>query len=160
MFGQETLLTIIALVILSLIILWVNSSLLSNTTTRVENKSAFQIISIGERLIEEAKLKKFDERVLNSPIYHRDSLTAAYNLGPEGETYPYFDDVDDYNGLNKSFSTTDIPSINVSAQVRYVDENNPNNTTSNRTFLKKLTITLTSSYYSENIVVEHIFSYH
>ncbi len=158
MVSNQTLLILISLVILTMLILLVNSTLLQNTALKLENNSALGTISLAESLIEEIKTKAFDESTILEFVSDRNSLTASSSLGTEGETYPYFDDADDYQNYSRTITTSDAGDVTAVVNIYYLDENNPNNITSNKTYLKRISITLSGSNLNHDININYIVS--
>ena len=87
----QSLLSIGALIIFSLVSINFNSSVLTNTTVEVENKVYLTAFSLADDLIEEIKQKAFDAATVDFPTTNPASLTGAYSLGHSGsEVYPNF----------------------------------------------------------------------
>jgi len=85
---------------------------------------------------------------LSVPPVTPSQLTAPGALGPAGgETYPNFNDLDDFNNLSLVDSTS-LPSVQftISAQVVYVNPNNPSQVSGSQTFAKRLRVTVTSPF--------------
>ena len=59
--------------------------------------------------------KRFDENIHASPTNPTDDWTAFANLGPDGETRPNYDDIDDFD----NFSDTPAPGYSRSVEVVY-----------------------------------------
>jgi hypothetical protein len=96
-------------------------------------------------------------------------LTQPGQLGPEtGEIYPFFDDVDDYNNLSVIDSTI-IPNVplTVNCSVTYIDQYNPGQSINNKSYVKKLRVTVSSPYLTvpggttaAPIYFEQLYGYH
>jgi hypothetical protein len=77
--------------------------------------------------------------------------------------------VDDYhsfsrnvyvNGTNFNVSdSTGVP-FNVSIQVAYVSPVKPDSAVLHETFLKRMTVTVSSNYIPSNVIIKHVFSYY
>jgi hypothetical protein len=157
--GSNSLLSMGALIILSLSSLNFNSSILETSTTEIESKVALTAFSLADDLIEEIKGKSFDETTKPFPTTNPASLTPADSLGPEsGETYPNYDDMDDYNGYVKSVSAPHAENYHVSCLVQYVDGNNPDQVSLTQTFYKRVTVTVTSPYMKDPVSLSFIFT--
>ncbi len=140
---SQMLITLGALVLLSLVILRVNRSFLTTDSVLLDSKIGVLAVSIATSVLEEANGKAFDENTDTTSIDDVNLLSAT--LGPEaGETYPNFDDFDDYNGLTKIDSTNPIATFTVNCEVSYVQPSNLDANATNKTWHKKLTVYVTS----------------
>ena len=144
----QMLLVLGAIVLFSIILPSLNQVILYNDVniivTRVENSA----LALAQGYLSEAATKEFDEVCLTSLPLIASQLTPVANLGSEsGEYYPNFDDLDDYVDLSLVDSTT-FPSVSftVTGAVDYIDPDNPETTSGSPTFVKRLRITVTSSY--------------
>ena len=157
----QMLMTIGAMILLSTLILRVNNNFGTNTTTVYNSKFAILAASIGNSIIEEASGKSFDEETFNSPAKKLSDLTQPDELGPEsGETYPDFNDVDDYNGYTKIDSTMPSAVFKISCTVVYVNPATPDVTSKNaRTWTKKISVTITSPSMTDTVKLSSLYSY-
>jgi len=153
----QSLLSIGALFLLSLISLRYNSSVLQNTTVETENKVYLTAFSLADDLIEEIKQKAFDERTIDFQAIAVDQLTLP--LGVEsGEAWPNFDDIDDYQNYSKPVSLPHVEDYSVTCQVSYVSSSGQD--ILDRSYFKKVTIKVTSKYLSSPLYLKFIFSLH
>ncbi len=142
--GGQMMITIGALMLLSIVILRVNIGNLNTNEVLIESKVEILATSLANSIIEEAFTKEFDENTLSTPAELLSNLTPATSLKPEGETYPNFDDMDDFNGLD---IFKDIPggdNYEIICTVEYVDPANPEIASAIRTWNKKITVKVTS----------------
>ena len=156
----QSLITIAAMLLLSLTVLRVNSSLLGTDTVLYDTKFGVLAVSLATSVIEEANKKPFDQVGVDDAISDINTLTAPGSLGPSGgETYPNFDDFDDFNGYSKHI--TDLPSavFDVSCQVSYINPSTPDVTSGSRTWHKKITVTVTSPSMTDTFRLASIYSY-
>ena len=150
---RELLLVMAAMMFFSTTNLSVNRFILYNNEAIMENEIEYYAISMAQRIIEEAKTRKFD---LFAPPQ---DFTAPWSLGPANyESYPLVNDVDDYHRFDRTINTPQGP-YRVQVQVYYVEETNIDHIVSHRTNYKKMTVTVTSDYLSHPIVLNHVFSY-
>jgi len=157
--NNESFLSIGALLLFSLVSLNFNSSVLSNTTVEVENKVYLTAFSLADDLIEEVKQKAFDAATINFPTTDPSNLTDAYSLGHGWwETYPDYNDIDDYNGFVKTVSTPHAEGYQINCVVQYVDGDDPDQVVSIQTFYKKVTVTVDSPYLRSPVQLSHIFT--
>jgi hypothetical protein len=155
----QSLLSLGAMLILALSSLNFNETVLTNSTTELENKVALTAFSLADDLIEEIKVRAFDAATVDFPTNSPASLTAAGSLGPGWwENYPNFNDIDDFNGYQKNVSAPHAENYLVKCSVKYVDGDNPNNVVSYQTFYKKATVTVSSPFMKKPISLSFIFT--
>ncbi len=165
----QMLLVIGALLLFTLMLPSLNETMLYNDRTTVGTKVEMTAMALAQRYLAEAGTKAFDEVCLTIQPSLPSQLTTSGSLGREsGETYPNFDDLDDYRNLTM-VDTITMPSVrfDLSAAVSYVDPANPTGSTSTQTFLKRVRISITGPYLvnpaSEaalQITLEQLFSYY
>ena len=156
----QMLLTLGALILLSVLTLRVNSSQLYTQDTMQNSKFGILAISVASSIIEEASEKAFDTKTANDFVSNLNELTTSAGLGPEnGETQDMFDDFDDYDGYIDTISTLPSAVFNVSCIVTYVDPDLEGLTTNNRTWHKQLVVTVASPSMADTIQMTKIFSY-
>jgi hypothetical protein len=155
----QTLLSIGALLVLSLVSLNFNSTVLTNTTVEVENKVYLTAFSLADDLIEEIKQKAFDAATIDFPTTDPSDLTSPYSLGHGSwEIYPAYNDIDDFNNFVKTVSAPHAENYEVTCTVTYVDGDNPDVVVWTQTFYKKVTVTVSSPYLRSPITLAHIFT--
>ena len=156
----QMIMTIGAMILLSTIILRVNNNFSINTSTVYDSKFAILGTSVGASVIEEAMGKAFDESTADTSASSLTDLTNPNKLGPEtGEAYPNFNDFDDYNGFTKIDSTMPSAVFKIHCVVTYVDPNTPDVTSSNATWTKKISVTVTSVSMKDTVKLSSLFSY-
>jgi len=165
----QMLLVLGALVLFSTLLPSLNESIIYNDRTLMATNAEITAISLAEKFLGEATTKVFDEVCVSSRPQSTSQLTAINSFGPEsGETYPGFDDIDDFHGITFLDSTT-LPSVlfNITGQVNYVDQNNPLNDVTSKTYLKRLRFSVTGPYLVDpssgqpvTIYLEQIFAYY
>jgi len=155
----QSLLSIGAMMLLSILILRVNNSFTDTSTMLQNSKLGILATSIATSQIEEISRLAFDEYTVSNSTNNLANLTPAGILGPEtGETYPNYDDIDDYNGYSK-VDTSMTAVFNVSCKVEYVSSANPDVPSAVPTWNKKITITVTSPSMVDSIKMSTIYSY-
>lgn len=153
----QSLLTIGGLLIFSLTSLRFNSAILTTSTADLQNKVYLTAFSLADDMIEEIKVKAFDQNTVKFPINNPSGLSAT--LGPEsGEVYPNYNDVDDFNGYTRSVDEPHAEGYVISCLVQYVEETDPDVVSSTQTFYKKATITVTSPYMQHAVALSFIFT--
>ena len=155
----QSLLSLGAMLILGLSSLNFNEAVLTNSTTEIENKVVLTAFSLADDLIEEIKVRAFDAATVDFPTNNPASLTAAGSLGPGWwETYPNFNDIDDFNGYKRIVSAPHAENYDVRCKVQYVNGDYPDQVVSTQTFYKKATVTVSSPYMKNPISLSFIFT--
>ena len=154
----QSMLTMGALVLLSLSSLRFNASVLENSTAQVENKVYLTAFSLADDMIETIKQRSFDQATQDFPT-GLGNLTPAGSLGPEtGETYQTYNDIDDYNNYTKTVSAPHAENYHIWCTVNYVDGTNPDLDITTQSYYKKVTIHVSSPYMSSDISLSFIFT--
>ncbi len=152
------LLTIGAMVLLSTIMLRVNSSNFNSDNIRAEAQYGIIATSIATSIIEEAKGLAFDETTDSSSVSDLNELSSV--LGKESsESYGTFNDFDDFNGFTKVDSSMPSAIFNIWCKVDYVDPVNVNVPSASRTWNKKITVKVSSKSMRDTIQQSSIYSY-
>ncbi len=152
----QSMLAIGALVIFSIVSLLFNSTVLQTSTLEIEDKVYLNAFSLADDLIEEMKEKAFDEKTIDFQAINVSQLSSV--LAPEGETWPYFDDIDDYNGYQKDIDAPHAEGYRVDCNVEYCDADG--SYSASQTYYKKVTITVSSDYLRDAFQMYFIFSLH
>lgn len=148
--------------ILALFTLSLNSSIILNQVTIYQSEHILDGLSIAQKYIEKAEALRFDE---DKSATIPSSFTYSNNLGPDqGEQYPNFDDLDDFDGFSQLDTLAgNIPYL-VTIDVNYVTLANPDTPTSTRTYFKRMLVTISSEHLvdipSRSIEIKKLFSYH
>ncbi|MFC1724740.1 hypothetical protein ACFL4T_03870, partial [candidate division KSB1 bacterium] len=118
----ESFLVLGALVIFSITTLYLNDVKFDNNNRLMEAEFKTTAIGLAHSYIEEAQALDFDEVVADSSgVSFPNDFTAPGSLGPEGgETYPNFNDIDDFNGFITNI-TTPRADYDISINVSYAD---------------------------------------
>lgn len=167
----QTMLTIFAMVLLSAVILTVNRGFLTTNVTMAENRVDILAVSLGNSIIEDATSMAFDEQTVGAAVSSPTSLTSSTLLGldsGESSSNPSsFDDFDDYNSYktNPKVDTIGVPgttnkyTFKTYCKVDYVDPNNPDNITANKTYHKKIQLKIFSPGMSDTVRMSTVYSY-
>jgi len=159
----QMLITIAALLLLSLVILRINNVFFSTSSVMLDTKFGVLAVSLGTSIIEEANSKAFDKATDTTSISQTSVLTTVASLGPEaGEIYPNFNDFDDFNGYVRSTagdSSFQSAPFYISCQVGYITPSNPESFVSSQTWHKKINVTVTSPSMKDTIRLSSVFSY-
>jgi hypothetical protein len=156
----QSILAIGSIFLLSLASLSFNGALLQSNTAEIENKVYLTAFSLADDMIEEIKGKAYDENTITFPTVNRATLTPTASLGKDaGETYPYFDDVDDYNNFARDADAPHAEKYHIAVKVYYVSETDPNVTSSTQTFDKRVDVTVSSPYLNHNVLLSFVFTH-
>ena len=156
----ETLLATCAVILFALVAISVNQAILESSRTSIAAQVVNGGISAGSSVLEDAKRMAFDESTVSDPEnFDPESLTAILDLGAEtGESYSDFDDIDDFHNYSKSVSAQPAPYL-ITSRVTYVDSNNLELAAPNRTFFKRMTVTVTSPFMPDTLTLNHLFTH-
>ena len=82
-------------------------------------------------------------------------------MGPDaGENNVYkFDDIDDFKNYSAVDSSTRLSSYNISVDVKYVVNLNPENTSFSPTFVKRIDVSISGQYLTDTLTLSHIVTY-
>jgi hypothetical protein len=166
----QSILTIGAMLLLSVLVLRVNRTLLYSGGTVSTSKLGIIAISLAQSRLEEIKSKAFDENSVSASVSATTTFTLPAKLGPEtGEVYPNFDDIDDYNGFTRTDTVQIDPNVakigsNVeyfyeSCSVVYVNSATPDVASNAQTWNKKIMVNVAHKQMTDTIKVSTVFSY-
>ncbi len=150
----QSLFAIGALILLSLNIMSVNTRILRTDEVALDSKIGVLATSIGTSTIEEASKLAFDESTKDDGV----SALSSLSLPLGQEITGVIDDFDDYDGSVQKDTIFTIPFTSV-CKVDYINTNNPDGSTSSKTWHKKLTISISSPFARDTIKMSTIYSY-
>jgi len=155
----QSMMTMGAMILLSAIVLRVNTSNLNNEEVRDQAQYGVLATSIATSIIEEAQSKSFDHNTDTNSVTLLTQLSSV--LGPEGgETEETFNDFDDYHGFTKRDSTMPSAIFDIACEVVYVTPNNIEGFSNNREWHKKINVTIASPFMpADTFRTASIFSY-
>lgn len=156
----QMMLTLGAMVLLSVLVLRMNNRFAS--TEDVLNQTKFGVLatSLGTSIIEEASKKAFDAATDGNPITDINLLTDPGSLGPNAlEYYPNFNDFDDFNGFEEDITNLPSATFHISCSVIYINPSNPEVNAGVKTWHKKITVTITSPFTKDTVRLSSIYSY-
>jgi len=153
----QMMITLGAMILLSVVILRVTTNFMSTDILLMEAKFGVLAVSLATSMVEEATGKSFDEESDSGTVL---SLSDLSDIGPDaGEVYPYFDDFDDYHNFVKIDSSMPSAIYKVECNVDYVSPLNLDGSTAAKTWHKKLTVLVTTISSPDTIKLETIYSY-
>jgi hypothetical protein len=137
----QVLLSILAFVFLSTVMVNFHSLVADNTDQMTDSHDVIIATSISSSYLETAQAMNFDEKSIDTPVNDPGGLTEPGKLGPDKElNIAGFDDFDDFNGLDTTVDAGAGNGVYRSVfQVCYVDPEDIN-TVASQTFLKRLDI--------------------
>jgi hypothetical protein len=159
--GNEQLLTIASIFLLSTLILNVHSATTERLTTMYSNESVIAASGIAQSIIDELQTKSFDEKTIYKMMTTTDSLTQVANLGMDaGETVSIqFDDMDDYNNYTRTDSLNRMGKFDTKVFVYYIDKTDPDTKSLTRTFTKRVDVQITNFSFPDTLKFHHIIGY-
>ena len=156
---REMILLLGALVLFGLLMLSLNQYAMDQNDVIFEQELEFYAISLAQSFIEEAKTRAFDTTVINASPQLPSGFTSFGGLGPDGgETYPNFNDVDDFNNFTFQDSTGRAV-FDVDIDVGYVESADPETGVNYETFYKNMTVTVDSPYMDWPVQLNYVFGY-
>jgi len=162
----QSFLSLGAMALVSLIILQVNTGFVATSSRLLDNKLNILAISLASSIIEEASGKSFDANTISDAVTNTSDLTYANSLSHGStESYPNFNDFDDYNNLQITNSSMTSGEFDISSEVCYVNPTNPDVAASVQTWHKKITVYVTSKSLlnmegnQDTIKMSSVFSY-
>lgn len=164
---SQSILSIGAMLLLTFLILRFNSIQLTSSEAAYNAKFSIVANSLANSIIEEAKDKVFDEVVLDSTVVINSASNFSTYLGKDaGEVYPFFDDFDDYDDLFvvDSLSLKDPQTglttmFEIRSEVDYVDDLTPDKKSLNKSYHKRLTVSIISSAMVDTVKISTVFSF-
>lgn len=173
--GLNMLLTIGGVILLSTFVLYANGLLFDNARIASDNEYVITAIALGQSVIDEAKMKAFDENTVTGTVSSPGGLTNAYLLGREGggevvsipdtagvhgaASFATFDDIDDYDGYIRIVNTPRAENYRIATTVAYASETFPDSAKSVQTYCKKMTVTVTSAFFIQPVRLSYAFTY-
>jgi len=168
----QTMLTLAALVLVSIAVLNVNRMIVDSDQAMYEAEALDLAVSYAEGLLEEIATKRFDENALDSTYQDPSEFTSASALGPEsGESFtpwpdmaPWksigiLDDVDDYEDYERTIDTERLKGFKLTADVFYVTETNLDQESSVQTYLKRVEVNVEHPSYLEKATFATVLTY-
>lgn len=166
----QTLLSLGAILLLSVLIIRINSVTIETQEDHINTRLGVVAISFANTYIDVIKSKAFDEVVMDTTKSQIVLSDLTYPPGKEsGEVFPNFDDVDDYNfsGTILTDTTTLVnpsdPSkytpLYYTSSVYYVSFNNPNQPQMSRQWNKRIDVKVWAKEIKDTIKLSLITGY-
>lgn len=167
----QMMLTIAATFLLSITILTTNRGIISTNSTMVNNRYGIIGVALATSIIEKATSKAFDNNTDTTAVNSTSSLTNVNSLGIEtGENANNpdgFNDFDDYNCYRTNpkidslalEGTTKKIFFNSICKVDYVSSSDPSTVSNQRTWNKRLMVSVFSPSMEDTIKMSTVYSY-
>lgn len=157
---NQIFLSVGAMMLLSAIILTMNRSFIGTGQDTLKAEIGITAVSLATSVIEEASGMAFDNKTDTVTATSTATLTAAASLGPEaGQTYGAFNDFDDFNGYDTTYSLQRSGKFHIQATVTYVSPSTPNTVSATPTWDKKITVKVSSPSMEDTLKMEYVYSY-
>ena len=163
---RELLLVLLSLGLFTATLVSINQFMILNSDENLQDDIQHDAIMLGQRIIEEAKARRFDDNITTGPFPEnfQDPLALQAEIG---EVYPNFDDLDDFgNGHNgEEFEPfefeleTQKGTFSLETTVTYVQENNLELDVLQKQLYKKLSVKIKSNYMKRDITLNHVFGF-
>lgn len=158
--GVQMMLVLGALTLLSVLVLTLNRAKLFSDRQMSNAEYVMAATAVGQTLINEISTKEFDAATANNPEAEVSSFTAPRSLGHGSwESYPNFNDVDDFNRYTTTVSTPRAGDFQLSCLVQYVNPSSPDAPVSYRTRTKRVTVTITSPLMDHPVTLTYFKSH-
>ena len=159
--GNQMMLSIAAMIFLSMLILNVHSSTTDKLIILYSNEAVIEATGIVQAVFEEIQTKAFDEATTSSPAKERNLLTPVLSLGADTSeaVYTDFDDIDDYNGLSITDTANVMGEFDLAVLVYYVDETSPYDSSGTRTYIKRVDISISNESLPTILSFKKLISY-
>jgi hypothetical protein len=175
--GANMILTIGAILLFGVFLNSSNKLMIGNNQIAAQNEYYVTALSLGQSVIDEAKMKAFDEKIIGIPLGSAkvDTMTAVGSMGTDKpaevaanpdvagasgfQSAIKFNDVDDYNGYRRLVNTPRAEGYYVSARVFYVNAVNPDVVSGTKTFCKKMNVNVWSKYIPDTLKLSYAFTY-
>jgi hypothetical protein len=99
---------------------------------------------LAQALFEEIQTKAFDEATTNDAAKERNLLTLSLDAEEHEDSSTLYDDIDDYNGYEDTDSANVMGKFDLKVTVKYVEETKPYDIVNDRTFIKRVDISITN----------------
>jgi hypothetical protein len=145
--GVQMMLVLGAMTLLSILVLTMNRAKLFSDEQMSQAEYVMAATAVGQTLINDISTKAFDAATAADDYAEVSSFTSPGGLGHGSwESYPNFNDVDDYNRLSTVVSTPRAGDFRVGCRVTYVNPAQPNTPVNYRTRTKRIVVTMQSMF--------------
>ncbi len=145
----QTMLTILALILMGRIIISVNTTTLDVGFTKDMAEYRITATSLGTSMLEQSSALAFDENTVDSSATSTSTLTPKASFGTDATetSVDLYDDIDDYNNYTKIDTLSNSGIFKTRVFVTYVDiVGSDVVSTTTKTFSKEVSVEITSDY--------------
>jgi Flp pilus assembly protein TadG len=158
--GVQMMLVLGAMVLLSLLVLNINRTQMFSEQQMSQSEYTMAATAVGQSLVNEAAGKAFDAATATDEKAAVSTFTAPRSLGRGSwETYPDFNDFDDYHRFTTTRSTPRAGTFRLAGSVDYVNPATPNTASNVRTRMKRIRVTVTSDFMDQPVILVHYKSH-
>lgn len=158
--GGQMSLIVGTVVLLAALVLNVNRSLLTSTDQTIEAEAILAGTSAAQQVIDLISDKEFDEATIGTYVENVADFTTPASLGADaGETMSTYDDVDDYDGDSLTVATPRMGNYKAWITVNYVNPASPGTISGSRTRMKRIDVSVYSSYLPDTLEMSYYASY-
>ncbi|MCF8242628.1 MAG: hypothetical protein K9J16_14715 [Melioribacteraceae bacterium] len=149
------------LILLSYLSLTYYNSRANQSEVVLFNENIISSTSVAQSMLEEIQSKAFDENTVSSGCNSPDELTSNISLGsdPDEEDPTSFDDIDDYDNFQKTFSLTRLGDYTVESHVYYINTMFPEVTSESPTFSKRIDVYVWNPFFGDTLTINTVVSY-
>ena len=165
---NQMMLAVCAIILIGILLVPAHNLASNREQILMSTEATMVAVAVGQEFLEEILVRKFDENKCGRLDSTSNAGDFSAILGVEtsggdtlGKTSSY-DDVDDFNGFQKTYATPRLGDFIDSCRVYYVTEDNPDVASPTPTFLKRIDITIRNPHvYSKDgpLIISKIISY-
>jgi hypothetical protein len=183
----QTMLTVAFFALVTVAVMKANKMIIDSESSYYEQAAVEEGSNFANALLSEIVTKKFDSRVrydyyqstwefdppsaMGAGASARNRINPVVNSKVVPDAAPYksikgssatydFDDVDDYNGYERTVDSQDIKGFHITAAVYYVTKNDPNAPAFSQTYFKRIDVSVDHPLYlKRKITVSAIAAY-
>lgn len=157
--SNQTILVLGGIILFSYLILSFNNASIIQLNMSLENEAIISATAVGQSIIEEIQTRAYDETTVSNYVGDTDDLSKQ--LGKDmGEATPnQFDDIDDFNDINRTETLGRLGDFTARIKVYYVNRNNPNSKSFSPTFSKRIDVTVKNLYLPDSVMITNVVSY-
>ena len=176
----QTMLTAAFFVLVTVAVMNANRMVIDSQATYYEQVALEQGTGFANSLLQEILTKKFDSQANYSTYMHTWEFDGPSSLGPstaarnrispwpdvepyktvQGTNGNYYDDVDDYNGYERTVNSVDIKGFHLKVSVYYVSKSAPDVAYWTSTYFKRIDVSVDHPVYlQQKITVSGLAAY-
>lgn len=156
---SDFILLVLAMFLFAMLQLGFTSVMLNNSKVMMNTELDYTAVALAQNIVDEARQKAFDQNTVGGSAGVEIPGGFSTTLGPEaGESYPYFNDFDDYDGYTRD-DTTQFGIYTTVCTVDYMNPDDLSQVSTEKTEHKRLLVRVTSET-GESTAVTYIKSFH